>query len=127
MARGREQHQERLAAVAALGRSLSRRAGHACELCGESGSLKVVEVEPVLEEADGERAFMACGRCEDLLGGGRLDARTLRFLETAIWNEVLPVQLTAVRLARKLAGDGTDWASDALDSLYLDEAVETLL
>ena len=127
MSRGRERHQERLAAVAALGRSLSRRAGHACELCGESGSLKVVEVEPVLEEADGERALMACDRCADLLGGGRLEARSLRFLEMAIWNEVLPVQLTAVRLVRRLAEEGVDWARDALDGLYLDEAVEGLI
>ena len=47
MSKGRDKHHARLNAVAGLGRNLSRRARNHCELCGEGGSLKVIEVEPV--------------------------------------------------------------------------------
>jgi len=127
MAKGREKHQARVSAVAGLGRSLSRRARNHCEICGEGGSLKVIEVEPLFEEPDPERALMACARCEEGLGKKGPDAETMRFLETTIWSDTLPAQLAAVRLVRILAGQGTQWAVDALDGLYLDEQTEALL
>ena len=45
-----------------LGRHLARRARNRCELCRESTSLNVVEVEPVFVEPDLERAVMICER-----------------------------------------------------------------
>ncbi len=127
MSRGREKHQARLSAVAGLGRNLSRRARNHCELCGEGGSLKVIEVEPVFEEPDEDRAILVCPRCEGALGKRRPDPMSLRFLENTIWAEVQPVQIAAVRLTRALAADGVPWAADALDGLYLDEEMEELL
>ena len=127
MAKGRDKHQARLQAIAGLGRTLSRRAKNHCELCGEGGSLKVIEVEPVFEEPEIERAIMACPSCEDALGKKGPNPDTMRFLETAIWSETLPAQLAAVRLTRTLASQGVQWAIDALDGLYLDEDTEALI
>jgi hypothetical protein len=127
MSKGREKHHARMAAVASLGRNLSRRARNHCELCGEGGSLKVIEVEPVLEEPDEERAILVCPRCENALGKGRPDPMAMRFLETTIWAETRPAQIAAVRITRSLAADGVPWAADALDDLYLDEKMEALL
>lgn len=71
---------------------------------------------------------MLCARCQDLVSGKLMgDPNQLRFLEESIWSEVLPVQLAAVRLVRKLAADGESWAVDALDVLYLEEEVEQMV
>lgn len=129
MARGRERHQARVAAVAGLGRQLSRRARSGCELCGESTALSVIEIEPVdPEEPLPERAAMLCERCAALVGGTLpRETAALRFVEQSVWAEVLPVQLAAVRLCRALAADGVDWAITTLDGLYLDPDTEALL
>jgi hypothetical protein len=37
---------------------------------------------------------------------------------------VRPVQVTAVRLARRLSDDGVEWAIDLLSGLYLDPDIE---
>jgi hypothetical protein len=55
------------------------------------------------------------------------DPNQLRFLEESIWSEVIPVQLAAVRLIRRLADDGVGWAVDALDVLYMDPDVEQMV
>jgi protein PhnA len=129
MARGQQRHQEHKAAVAALGRQLSRRARNRCELCQESTSLVVAEISPVVpEEPTVERAAMLCSRCAQLVSGGPLpDDSTLRFLEESVWAELLPVQLPAVRMTRRLASVGVGWAISALDTLYLDPEVEALI
>lgn len=129
MARGHDLHQARKAAVAALGRHLTRRSGSVCELCGGGADLRPVEVEPVGDEPGLDRAMLACGRCRELAGLKKLerDATELRFLETAVWAEVLPVQLSAIRLVRRLAAAEVGWARECLDGLWLDEETEALL
>ena len=127
MAKGRDKHAAHQAAVAALGRNLSRRARNRCELCEESTSLKVVEVAPVFDEPDEERAVLICAQCEAALQDAKPDGNTLRFLEAVVWSETLPVQLSAVRLLRTLAAGNASWARDCLDNLYLDPEVEALL
>lgn len=126
MARGFQQHKKRKAAVAGLGRTLSRRARSACELCGDGGELTVVEVAPAPEEPDADAAVMLCPRCIRATEGGRgaPPASELRFLEGAVWSEVVPAQVLAVRLTRRLAAGGAVWAADLLGGLYLDPAVE---
>lgn len=129
MARGREAHQARLAAVSALGRVLSRRARSCCELCGESQKLHVTEVAPTFDEPDVERAILACERCRDIMDGGlrRADPQTLRFLSETVWSEVLPAKLVAVRLIRELADQGVPWALETSENLWLDEDTEALV
>ena len=128
MARGRDRHQAHQQALASLGRVLSRRAGSACELCGHGEGLRPVEVEGGEEEPDPEWAILACERCRDALGPkGRWAEGELRFLENAVWSDVVPAQIAAVRLTRRVAEAGEGWARDTLDGLYLDPEVEQRL
>jgi protein PhnA len=128
VARGRDRHDARKRAVAALGRELSRRASSRCELCEARGSLRVVEIEPVPSQPDPASALLLCERCaEGVAGEGRHDPESLRFLEGMIWAELRPAQLAAVRWARRLAGGEVAWAREALDGLFLDPEVEALL
>jgi len=111
MAKGREKHQARIAAIQFFGKDLARRAGSKCELCGESGTLQIHDLDT---EADPSMETLAllCPRCRDLSGGVQGDVRTLRFLTDAVWSEATPVQA----LARKLiASVDTDWARDTIE------------
>ena len=117
----------RKAAVAKLGKELSRRAKNRCELCEESTSLKVVEIEPLPEEPEHDRAIIICDSCEEALTSRKGPSDQMRFLESVVWSETLPVQLTAERLLRTLSDRGVDWSRDTLENLYLPEEVEALL
>ncbi len=125
MSRGYNKHQDRLAAIAELGRALARRARSRCELCEESGvRLDPCEVTPLPEEPEHDRAVMLCERCARGVDGGPLDALEWRFLESAAWSTVPAVQVTAVRALRRAADDGVHWAISAVDALYLDPEIE---
>ena len=127
MARGRDKHEAHKQELAALGRPLSRRARSHCELCGESGTLRVVEVPGGPAEPEEDWALLLCPRCQELQGAKTLDASTLRFLETSVWAELRPAQITSVRLLRVLQSAGAAWAGDTLENLYLDPDVEELI
>ena len=127
MARGKNSHDERVNAVQGLGKSISRRAGHKCELCGSDRELRIVEVPPVDEDPDASAALLGCRRCRDAMEAKRLDAEDLRFLEGAIWAEPVPVRVAAIRLMRRLAEDQVVWARACLDGLWIDEELEARL
>ena len=129
MAKGRDKHDAHQAALAALGRELSRRARSSCELCEERASLQVVEVPGGPSEPEVDWALMLCERCRLAVANSRRGpgASELRFIEGTAWSEIQPVQITAVRLARRLADEDVGWARDLVDGLYLDEAIEALL
>jgi len=128
MARGQDRAAERRAAVAALGKDLSRRARSRCELCGEGGSLSVVEPGPAPQEPALDAAVLLCARCAALSTASSAslhrDQDTLRFLTTAIWAELPLVQALAVRLCRQLSAP---WAALALEDLVLDDEIEALV
>ena len=127
MAKGRDKHSAHVAAVAALGRTLSRRARNRCELCETSTSLKVIEVEPTADEPTMDRAVLICESCQSALSGKQLNPNSLRFLEGVVWSETLPVQLCAVRLLQALSKADIAWARECLDGLFLDPEIENLL
>ena len=129
MASGHEQFKQRQAAVAALGRPLSRRARSRCELCEASGTRLVpFEVAPIPEDPDPDHAVMLCVRCITGATGGKLAVNEWRFLETAAWSDLAPIQVVAVRLTRRLAAEHRcDWADDLLGMLYLPPDVEEWL
>ena len=129
MARGHDQFKQRQAAIATLGRPLSRRARSKCELCEAAGTrLTPFEVAPLPEEPDPDRAVMLCDRCLKGAKGGRLAGNEWRFLETSAWSEIAPVQVLSVRMVRRLADDRSiDWAADLLGMLYLPDQVQDWL
>ena len=129
MARGFDKHYARQAAIAGLGRALSRRARNACELCHEATSLVVVEVPPLEESPEPDRAVLVCGRCAGAIQDTHAQGRpeTLRFLTDTVWSDVPAVQIAVVRVLRRLAEDGQGWAGDVLDGLYLDPEIEAVV
>lgn len=125
MARGRQAHQAAQQALNGLGKDLSRRARSGCELCGESEGCRPHLVPPTGEHLDIDSAILACPRCREALDGKRLPGTSddYRFLETAIWAEVVPVQVAAIRLLRRLADNDVAWAREANEGLWLDDAI----
>ena len=113
MAKGREKHEARLAAVQSFGKDLARRARSKCELC-ESGEEVLIHDSDEEAEPSMETLMMLCGRCRAVLDGRKDDPRTLRFLETAVWNETPVVAATAKHM---LAGVDDGWARDTLAML----------
>lgn len=129
MAKGYQLNKARLDRVSALGKSLIRRSGSRCELCGVSGEkLSVVEVAPAPETPDPDHALILCSPCrEGVEGGRRLDPDRWRFLESVIWSDIPAVQVTAVRLCRELEQKGADWPSGLLETVYLSPETEAWL
>ena len=119
MAKGYDQHQERLAALNLLGKDLSRRAKSHCELCSAGGvSLRIFEVAPIPAEPDVDHCLMLCETCiAQLAPRGRLNAPHWHCLETAAWSETPVIQVMAVRILRQLPDER--WAADLLEGLYL--------
>ena len=128
MARSPDPCRQRPEANALLGRSLARRARSRCELCGAAGvALSAFEVAPFPEDPNPERAVLLCQRCFAASVGGTLDPLSWRCLESAAWSELAPLQVLAVRLARRLASERCDWAADLLGMLYLAPEIEDWL
>ncbi|MFT7623230.1 MAG: protein PhnA [Myxococcota bacterium] len=113
MARGLDKHNERRDAVGFLGKELARRARSKCEFCEEPGALLPLDTAPE-DEPTLETLALACERCRSVAGGAAADARTLRFLEGAVWHAVPAVSETARRLIREV---DADWARDTVDLL----------
>ena len=124
MAKGYDKHRQRQDDVNTFGRALARLAGSRCELCDDRGvALRPFEVPPLLDEADMDRTILICEPCLEGADGGRLDQSRWRFLEGAIWSELPPAQVTAVRILRRLADDEITWALAVADGLYLEPEI----
>lgn len=127
MAKGKEQHQQRQAAVSLLGRDLARRAKSRCELCRAQTSLSATELAPLPEEPELDSALLLCSSCVPLAQMPpkvictpvETSLQRFSFLNEAVWSEVAPVQIAAVRSLRILGKSGASWARDLEDSLYL--------
>ena len=126
MAKGYELHQERMMALQAMGKDLTRRAKSKCELTGAAGvSLRPYEVPPVGADPDIERTLLISDDCFEMLHHpDRLAGRTWQCLAEAIWSEMPAVQVTAWRMLAELA-TREDWAREVLEEVFLDPEVET--
>lgn len=113
MARGRDKHQARLDAINLLGKDLARRAKRKCELCEEADELRPYDTAPD-DEPELDTLILMCARCRNIAGGAEADPRTLRFLETAVWNEHAHIAAKAREL---LSAVDAQWARDTLDML----------
>ena len=129
MAKGHDQFVARQQKVSRLGREISRRAKSKCELCGTQARLKVMELQPLPEEPDPDWAILLCPDCQPFVDPTAKisNPQSLQFLHDVVWSDILPVQVTAVRLTRRLDSQKIDWASAILDGLYLAPETEELL
>ncbi len=120
MAKGLPNKRARLDELTQLGKDLTRRSRAHCELCGHGGtSLAAFEVAPLPAAPSLEQTIFICDSCQKGMQAKDLSRQYWRFLETAIWSDLPPVQVTAVRLTRQLSAQGEDWATTLLDGLYL--------
>lgn len=129
MAKGREEHEARVAALNAFGKDLARRAKSKCELCERAGErISIYEVPPVSREPEFERCLLLCGDCLEQASEPKRfrPGEHWRVLAGQAWSENPMVQVMAVRLLRRQAAS-QDWARSALGELYLDEDVEALV
>lgn len=99
---------------------LQSRANNACELCQATNNLSVYNVPPTAANIAGNE-ILICQKClAQIEKKEELDAAHWEAaLPTAMWSEVLPVQVMAWRLLARLREHA--WAAEALDMMYLDE------
>ena len=114
--------QAKKAALASLGRHLSRRARSRCELCESSESLAPTLLQAA-EDPDLDNVLLLCERCACVLRGGRIeDPDGLRFLESAVWSEEPNLQAVAVRMLERLE---TPWALATRENLWISDEIRT--
>ncbi len=124
MSKGFAKHQERTAALNRFAKDLVRRSRSKCELCGEGDTrLDIFECPPVTHEPDFETLLMICETCgEQLRKPKTLDIQHWNFLREAIWSDLTPVQVVAIRVLNAIKGQAP-WAVDLLEEAYLDDPV----
>lgn len=121
MATGRDRHDAYLAALAALGRDLARRARSKCELTGTAGSLVTIDLEGSDVEPDLEHVVLVSPHVAEHLAGRNLD-EALHYLEQAVWSPEPAVRRAAVRILKQV---DEPWSRDAIDNArVMDAAVE---
>ena len=135
MAKGKEQHKHRQAAVSFLGRDPARRSKSRCELCRTQGSLSVTELAPVPDEPSSDHALLLCSDCIALAHNPpgliceplNTSSRRYSFLNEAVWSEIAPVQIAAIRSLQVLAKNGASWATEVEETLYIPPDIEARL
>ena len=124
MAKGLDQHRQRLDALNNFGKDLARRAKSHCELCDTEGTKLVIhEVEPIPTEPDFDHCIMICDTCKEQLDNPkRIDPNHWRCLNASAWSEVPAVQVSAVRMLDSL--NDHPWAAELREQLYLTPEIE---
>jgi protein PhnA len=96
---------------------LIQRSENCCELCGDSQSLSAFTLSD-------EAAVLVCGTCGPQLSGPMIGSKHWYCLQGSIWSEVPAVAALSWRLLNEMKAES--WASEALDSVFLDDAVMAL-
>ncbi|MFC4994535.1 phnA protein [Rubritalea tangerina] len=125
MAKGYDQHQERLQALSLLGKELARRAKSKCELSGRAGvSLRPYEVEPAPKESSLGHCLLIADEVREVLERpSKMQASEWRGqLSELIWSELPAQQVMVCRMLQYLALENP-WAQNVIDEAYLDEEV----
>lgn len=125
MGKGYDTHHSRVQALQSLGKELARRAKSKCELTGAAGvPLKAYEIPPVAADPDIEKTLLVSEACIHALENPKqLKGRQWQILTEMVWSESAAVQVVAWRMLERLSRS-EDWASDALQEVFLDEDVE---
>ena len=116
MAKGRDKHQNYLAALNLLGKALARRSGRKCELSQQSGVLVIHDLESSKVEPDMNHVVLVTESVKQSLDGAPFDASELRFLENAVWSTLSPVRRAAVSLLERIEAP---WAQAAIENAQM--------
>ena len=101
-----------------LERELNTRSESQCELCTAKEGLKVYEVQPTKEGANG--AAFLCNTCiEQIKDASKIEANHWRCLNESMWSQVPAVQALAWRMLNRLSKE--DWSGDLLDIMYMED------
>lgn len=101
---------------------LLKRSENKCELCESGAPLNTYSVIPQKVRNE-DNTILICDKCRaQVERTAPADQNHLRCLTISIWSVVPGVQVLSWRLLNRLKAE--NWASDALDMMYLDE--ETL-
>lgn len=120
MTKGYRANQDRLAEIAALGKSLAKRACFACEWCGSKHDLRPWDYRPSSEPVESNLALL-CSRCRNLAVGVKADINELRSIRNALWSNVPAV---AEGAARVIARCRETWVREAIDESLIDETLK---
>jgi protein PhnA len=102
--------------------TLHSRSDNKCELCTRTDNLTVYPL-PHSPDETANCAVMLCSGCSDQIESKTdFDVSHWRCLNDAMWSTVPAVQVLAYRLLHKCNSES--WAQDALDMLYIDEAIK---
>jgi len=123
VAKGYQANREHQEAIAALGKTIGKRAGFKCEWCGDKDGLRPWEYKPELEPIEDNIALL-CARCRELAGGRQAELNELRSIRNALWSDVPAVAEGAARL---LARCREAWARDAIEESLIGEALKAEL
>lgn len=91
-----------------------------CELCRSTTDLSIYDVSGTERLNVEDQSALVCTLCQQQLDGSvDLDENHWRCLNDSMWSVVPVVQVLAYRQLHALSN--TDWASDLLDMLYLED------
>jgi len=103
-------------------KELQERANGACELCSSTENLSVYELTP--SNGSVEQSILVCSTCKGQIENpDTMDANHWHCLNDSMWSSEPAVQVMAYRLLKRIAHEG--WPQDLLDTLYLEEEVQT--
>src|SRR5690349_354505 len=104
-----------------LENDLRQRSNNQCELCKSESNLSVYELPPNPEGTE-DGSILICDKCSRQLNKKEEpDSAHWSCLKESMWSEVPAVQIVTWRMLNRLRSES--WAAEALDMMYLDEAV----
>ena len=104
-------------------KALIQRSNNSCELCLSTESLSVYAVPPT-SDLSAQQSVYLCHTCTSQINGeAELDLNHWRCLTDSMWNQEPAVQVVSYRMLHKLSAES--WAQDALEMMYLEDAVKT--
>lgn len=96
--------------------NITERNSSRCEICGSTHHIEIFDVLP----SNNESKIYACQTCSSQIENpNSAEASHWRCLNESIWSEIPAVQVVSWRMLNYLIAE--PWASDLLDSMYLDE------
>ncbi len=106
----------------ALNTQLQNRSNNVCEICSEKDdNLQAYAVPPKNDDTI-DNVVALCSNClGKITASDFTDSNYWRCLTGSIWSETPAVQALSYKLLGKLKAE--EWASETLDSVFLDEAI----